>query len=140
MQNIKEIGGKKEVLLSVLLGCAIALVATLVFVVIFAYLMTLFSISPKVSGTLSTLSYVLGCFFGGLFTGNKTKSKGIVNGGACGILVFTFALIVGLVLSQGSITAMTLFHFLGCVLSGCIGGIIAVNRLSSKKYKIGKIK
>ncbi len=123
-----------------LISCAISVVVSLGVAAIFAMLMTFFSISNGYSAIFSTLSYIIGCFTGSAFFGKINKSKGLVFGTAIGATVFVISLIIALIVNKSSLSLITLFHLLGCLLSGAIGGIISVNKSAKNKYLKGKFK
>lgn len=117
-----------------------SVVSSILFAAFFAFLMTYFSISPDYASLFSTLSYAFGCLFGALVLGFKVKEKGMLIGSALGLSVFVISLIIALAISESSISLVSLFHLLGCVLSGSIGGIFSVNKANSKNYNLGKYK
>ena len=128
----------KSVLNYYLISCGVAAVVSVCSAAIFAMLMTFFSINANYSALFSTLSYMFGCFVGGLMFGKMNKNKGLLFGSAIGCAVFFISLLIALVINKSSLSLITLFHFLACVLSASIGGIIAVNNASKNKYKTGK--
>ena len=138
MYSYNEI--KNKVVTVFVVAVVISLITAMAFAAIFALVMAYLSISPDFSALFSTLSYILGCFTGGIYIGFKLKKKGIIFGSGVGACVFIISLIIALIVNDTSISFISLFHLLGCVLAGAIGGIVAVNKVNSKKYNLGKYK
>ena len=124
MQSINN--SKKSIYYNLLICFAIALLSSLATAAVFAIVMTVFSVGTNYSALFSTLSYIVGCFVGGIFFGKLNKSKGMIFGSLIG--------------NKSSLSIITLFHLLGCVLSAAIGGIVSVNNANKNVYKTGKFK
>lgn len=138
MQSINN--SKKSIYYNLLICFAIALLSSLATAAVFAIVMTVFSVGTNYSALFSTLSYIVGCFVGGIFFGKLNKSKGMIFGSLIGIAVFLVSLIIALIINKSSLSIITLFHLLGCVLSAAIGGIVSVNNVNKNVYKTGKFK
>jgi putative membrane protein (TIGR04086 family) len=84
-------------------------------------------ISPLVIG-ISALS----AFMAGLITAKISRKRGLAYGALSGLLLFVLFLVSGLIASHEAVSAASGMRLLVMVLSGAIGGLLAV----SKKSKI----
>lgn len=140
MQSFNISAENNKTVFSVLIGLSVSAICILLSSAAFAFIMTLLSLQAEYSSVFSTLSFIIGCFFGGLYIGTKLKKNGLLLGGSLGILIYIISTLIGIIASGFSFSAMSLFRVTACVFSGAVGGIVAVNRLSSKKYASGKYK
>ena len=77
---------------------------------------------------------VLSSFFAGYVTARLLKQRGLIVGMVSGLLLFLLFFLSGLVLSQNhSVTSEAAVRFLIMLISGGIGGLLAVSRKSRRK-------
>ncbi len=134
MQKTDKTFFNNEFLIKFLFGLLISFLVTFIFSGIFAVLMTLFDMNAQMSEPLSTVAVALGCFAGTFFVVFKIKQKGLLIGALMGGAFFIVKTLVSLAVFGGSVTLVSLFHFLAAVLSSCIAGTIAVNNSNKKAY------
>lgn len=114
---------------SILLGILLGLTCTVVFLVLISFL--IFSSGKFSVDLLPILSLALvsiSSFLSGYITGKITGQKGIVHGLLCGLGIFFIIFIGGIIISNSIITHFLLWKALAIFLSGCLGGIIGVNK------------
>lgn len=76
---------------------------------------------------------IISSFFAGLISAKIMKQRGLLCGSAAALLLFLLFLISGLVMSQGGAGGEIFMRLLLMVLSGGIGGLVAVNGKSRRK-------
>lgn len=76
---------------------------------------------------------VISSFFAGFVSAKIMKQSGLLCGSAAGLFLFLLFLISGLAMSQGSSGSGIFLRLLLMLLSGGIGGLIAVNSRSHRK-------
>ncbi len=112
---------------NLLKGILISLIFTAVSILIFAYILYLFSLPNEVVKPINYLIKVLAVFIGCLFAvrGEKGLLKGCLYGGIITIISFLF---FSLLNGNFSLDATFLWDMLLGIVVGGIGGIVAVNR------------
>lgn len=88
----------------------------------------------SVLGLVVTLSACLAVFLGGLSASLFTKEKGVLLGGACGLFFVCFIALISLAFSEVQFTVSGGTRLAAIFLSGCIGGILGVNRKGKVKF------
>lgn len=73
-------------------------------------------------------------FLGGISAALFTGEKGILLGGACGLFAACCVAAVSLALSGGTLTLSGGARLLAIFISGCIGGVLGVNRRHRVKF------
>ncbi len=138
MRSFDYGGDKRNLGRLMAIGCGIGVGVTAVMVVLFAFLMTALSLSAQTAAVFSTLALVIGSLVGSVFTVSKIGSSGLLIGSAVGGILFLLVVLIGLIVSDGGVGLFTVFHFVGSVLAGGIGGLLSVNRAAKKRYRIPK--
>lgn len=113
----------------ILLGILVGVICTGVFLVLISFL--IFSSGKFSENLLPILSLALvsiSSFLSGYITGKITGQKGIVYGLLCGLGIFFMTFLGGIIISNSAITSFLLWKALAIFLSGCLGGIIGVNK------------
>lgn len=123
-----------DYLLSVLFGIAIGIAVTFISLLIFAAVYAAADIDEYYNAVFATVSLICGSFFGAMFTVSKIKNKGFIYGTLVGAAIFIIVFVVSCFVSVNSLSLVSLFHFICCLLSGGISGIIRVNKETNKKY------
>ena len=85
---------------------------------------------------LATISVAIGAFATAYSAAKKVGKKGILVGSQVGGVIFGIITVISLFIDKGGITVNTLFHFIITMLASLIGGILGVNKGSTKKYKL----
>jgi putative membrane protein (TIGR04086 family) len=83
---------------------------------------------------LVTVLLCVAVFLGGLAASLLTGEKGLLLGGACGLFISCCILAGGLLHSQGAIALGGAGRLAAIFFSGCIGGILGVNRKRKVKF------
>ncbi len=129
----KEMGvSPRNFYTNVLIGVAVAAGVILLVMLIAAALMVLLDINVMYASPISSVCAAIGTFCGAYLAARKNKSKGIVNGLLVAAIIYVLISIVALILDD-NFTVMSLIHLAVIVLSGCIGGIMGVNKNEKRK-------
>ena len=86
---------------------------------------------------LSVMVTVLSCmavFMGGLGASLFTREKGVLFGGACGLFFAGCVILVSLIVFNGEFRVSLVARLAAIFFSGCIGGILGVNRKAKVKF------
>lgn len=94
------------------------------------------SIPAEAISVMVQIFGAIGAFAGGYITVRIAKEKGMILGVATAALLFVFVLLAGLCATTSTVTFATVAKGLAMLISGCLGGIVAVN----KKQKIKRVK
>lgn len=115
--------------------CAVAACAALYLIT--AFVLTKAGFIPL--GVISTLTTVLSgasCFLGGIIAGKIVKKSGILIGAAAGFTLLLIQLICSLATESLSPSILLIIKAAVLIISGAIGGIVGVNKGSTKlKFK-----
>lgn len=129
----KEMGvSTRSFYINVLIGTAVAVGVILLTMLISSAIMVLLDINIMYASPISSVCAAIGTFCGAYFSARKNKSKGIVNGLMVAAIIYILVGIVALFLDD-NFTVMSLIHLAVIVLSGCIGGIMGVNKQEKRK-------
>ena len=118
--------------INALIGASVAAGVILLAMLIAAAIMVLLDINVMYASPISSVCAAIGTFCGAYFAARKNKSKGIVNGFIVAVIIYILVGIVALFLDS-NFTVMSLIHLAVIVLSGCIGGIMGVNKQEKRK-------
>lgn len=88
--------------------------------------------SDNYSTLVSGICLGIGSMVSGFLSGKKIKSGGIINGGACGALLYFLVFLISLFISKSGFSAVSISHSAISLISSSIGGVISVN-LSQKR-------
>ena len=129
-------GEKKRVFdyKTLIMGIAIALITTLIVMILEALVMSVTDMPDTLAAPLSSIALSIGVFLGGFFVSQKTKEKGMLQGGALGIASFLIITLISLIVDSSGVSLITLIHAAVTLLSGCIGGILGVNTGNKRKF------
>lgn len=120
----------KTIIWSAVLGIFVTVASMLIFAVI----MYLTEVGFQYSSLFATLSVAAGLFIATYYAAFKKKSKGFLTGVLSGGITFLIVLLVSFFTDDGSLSYNTLFHLIIFMLSAIIGGILGVNKASTKKF------
>jgi len=115
-----------------IIGISLGVISTVVFILLFAFIMLIFKLDRAYSEAFATVSVSLGGFISAFYISKKSGEKGYIIGGALGIVYFLIITLISLLISKGKISTNTLFHFVIIILSSAVGGIVGVNKKSKK--------
>lgn len=79
------------------------------------------------------ISLIIGTFISGLFCGHFRRRKGIIEGAACGILIYMVILTFGIFINGSLLMSFSIKKLLLSAVFGGIGGVCGVNTKHSKK-------
>ncbi len=125
-------GTTRSFYINVLIGVAVALGVILLTMLIAAAIMVLLDINIMYASPISSICAAIGTFCGAYFAARRNTKKGIVNGLMVAAIIYVIISIVALFLDS-NFTVMSLIHLAVIVLSGCIGGIMGVNKTEKRK-------
>ncbi len=117
----------------IILGTAIGLITSFVFILLMAILFTSLDLAIELAHPMSSIACGMGAFIGGFTTSKLCKSKGLINGSLTGAFIFLFLMLLSLIISDGSVTIMTLIRFIIIICASSIGGILGLNALVKKR-------
>ena len=126
----------KRTLLYLILCVVGGVVLTGICILLLAFLMVRLDLNTGFSSVFATLSLSVGSMVAAYFAVRLIGQKGIWVGMAIGLAEFLICLLGAFLFSQQSVGLNTLFHLICCLLCGAIGGVLSVNRMQRKKYKI----
>lgn len=115
-------------------GIIISFFATLIFIILSAFAISLADVSEGVMQVISVLSVAFGAFIGGFFTSKLKREKGLVTGAVIGFLLFVLITIFSMIVSGASMTIFTALKFVASVVSASLGGVIGVNFKRKRKF------
>ena len=115
----------KSILIGVLTGgvCCAGFLGIISFLICLSGKLALWILQP-----LSLMVISLSGFISGYITGKLTGEKGILYGLACGLGMFSMIFIGGIIVSNSEMTLFLLWKAIAIIISGCLGGIIGVNK------------
>lgn len=119
---------------ALLLGIIVSFGVTLFVIVLEAFLMSVVDIPDTFASPLSSVALAVGSLVGGFFVSQKTKEKGMLQGGALGLALFAAVTLISLIFDSSGISLVTFIHAVITILSGCVGGILGVNTGSKRKF------
>jgi len=107
---------------------------TAISIFIFAAVMYLMEGGYEFSPLFATISAAIGTFLSAMLLAKKIGKRGLLIGFCIGIAVFLILLLISLIANNSNLSINTLFRFIIILLSALIGGVIGVNKNSSRKY------
>lgn len=122
---------------AVLIGTGIGLlICTVLLILATITFLQVKSIPVEAISVMVQIFGAIGAFAGSYITVRIAKEKGMILGVATAGLLFVFVLLAGLCATTSTITFATAAKGLAMLISGCLGGIVAVN----KKQKVKRFK
>lgn len=129
----KDIGvSTRSFYINVLIGALAAAGIIVLIMLVAAAIMVLLDVNIMYASPISSVCAAIGTFCGGYFAARKNKSKGVINGLLVAIIIYLLVSVVALILDS-NFTVMSLIHLAVIVLSGCIGGIMGVNKRDKRR-------
>ena len=121
---------------AVLIGTAISLLLTVMLTCVFAFIIKLMPVVPYgiidyVLIGLSGLSILIGSYTASVMT----KSKGLMIGALCALIVFVVLTISGMSIPDNDIGILTVIRVVAYLVCGVVGGIAGVNRKEKVRIK-----
>ncbi len=121
-------------LLDVLKNILISYGLTLVFLLIFAFVITYTDFPTGAISPVVVVITLLSVMLSGILGGKKASQKGWLTGSISGLFyMFILYLIGGIVFKDFTLGANSVLMMLGGVLSGIAGGIIGINNKSTRR-------
>lgn len=125
MNNSKS----KIVLKPILLGVLVGLICALVFLIIFSFvILKSGQTSNEILDIISLVILSLSTFSSGYISGKISKSKGILYGLFCSLILFMFIVIGAIIVGNYDLSLTVVLKFIISVLFGCAGGVLGVNK------------
>ena len=113
----------------ILKGSIISIVATMIFLMIFAVLLTYTNINENTMPTVIIIATALSILIGSEISTSKIKKNGILNGALVGIIYILMLYIISSTITGNfGLNNYSIIMMATSVLIGGIGGIIGVNR------------
>ena len=108
---------------------AISICITIIFLLIYALLLTFTSISENTIPTVITLITMLSVLIGTSICMTKVKNNGIINGFLIGLIYTGTIYILSSIITKNFILNIkSIIMLIGAIVCGAVGGIIGVNR------------
>lgn len=113
----------------ILKGSVISIVATMIFLGLFAVLLTYTNINEKTMPTVIIVTTALSILIGSEISTSKIKKNGIINGALVGVIYILMLYIISSTITGNfGLNNYSIIMIATSVLIGGIGGIIGVNR------------
>lgn len=123
--NAKE---KNNNLLKIMKGSIISIITTMIFLTIFAILLTYTEISENTIFPVVLVISGVSILIGSSITTRKLKQQGMINGGLIGLVYILFIYVISsLFTMQFNLNTNSIIMLSVCVIVGMIGGIIGIN-------------
>lgn len=123
--NTKE---KNNNLLKIIKGSIISIITTMIFLTIFAILLTYTEISENTIFPVVLVISGVSILIGSSITTRKLKQQGMINGGLIGLVYILFIYVISsLFTMQFNLNTNSIIMLSVCVIVGMIGGIIGIN-------------
>lgn len=123
--NTKE---KNNSLLKIIKGSIISIITTMIFLTIFAILLTYTEISENTIFPVVLVISGVSILIGSSITTRKLKQQGMINGGLIGLVYILFIYVISsLFTMQFNLNTNSIIMLSVCVIVGMIGGIIGIN-------------
>lgn len=116
-----------RVLRPIAVGLTVGVLLCLALLLVAATVMASFSVPQAAVTPIAIAILALSAFGGGLVASRVARTRGLLYGSGCGLLLFVIAFVAGLGIesaTQGAWLFLKLALALGC---GAIGGIVGVN-------------
>ena len=110
-------------------GVGISLLATLLFLTIFAIILTYTNVSESTISPVIIIATGISILIGSIIANRKITKNGIINGGLVGIIyILIIYLISSLLNGRFSLNIQSIIMMIVAFFCGIIGGIIGINR------------
>ena len=124
---MKKLSINKVNVLDTIRACIIAIIVSLLFVLVLALIVKIFTIDAKVIMPINQIIKIAS-ILGGCFFGFKSREKGAIKGGVVGVLyTFMAMLVFGIIENTISFKGFNWYDLLAGIIAGIISGILAVN-------------
>lgn len=127
MNNI-QVEKNNSTILNIIKGVIISFIFTLISIFLFSVLLTYTNISESIIPTVIIILTFISILIGAIISMKKTFKNGLINGAIIGgIYVILLYIISGFLNTGFALNIYTIFMILAGIISGIVGGIIAVN-------------
>ena len=116
----------REIIISGGIGAAAVLI-------LLAVMMSVQDVPGRLAAPMVTLSLAAGTMLAGYRCGRRLRQNGIINGALTGGLMYLILLVAALTVPKNEPGLLALYKCLLMVVSGAIGGVLAVNKRSKVK-------
>ncbi|HHU43139.1 MAG: TIGR04086 family membrane protein [Bacillota bacterium] len=124
---MKKLSINKTNVLDTVKACIIAVIISLLFVLVLALVVKIFTIDSKIIMPINQVIKIVS-ILGGCFFGFKSREKGAIKGGIVGIFYTLLSMLIfGIVENSISFSNFNWYDLLTGVVAGIISGILAVN-------------
>ena len=124
---MKKLSINKTYVLDTVKACIIAVIISLLFVLVLALVVKIFTIDSKIIMPINQVIKIVS-ILGGCFFGFKSREKGAIKGGIVGIFYTLLSMLIfGIVENSISFSNFNWYDLLTGVVAGIILGIFAVN-------------
>jgi len=115
------------ILRPLLIGLCIGVVACTLLLLLAALLFRSVDVPPDAAAPVAVSAAAISAFLSGLIAARVAGSRGLLTGGACGLLLFLVLLLLGL--ARGGVdSGYAVVKLAALTLAGAIGGVLGVNR------------
>lgn len=124
-ENTRE---KNNSMLKIIKGSIISIITTMIFLTIFAVLLTYTKISENTIFPVVLVVSGISILIGSSITTRKLKNKGMINGGLIGLIyILTLYIISSLFTMEFNLNSNSIIMVAVSVITGMLGGIIGIN-------------
>ena len=125
---ITEESEMKKKIVSIIKGCAISIILSIILLTIFALLLTYTTISENTIVPVVLTITGISILAGSTVSSRKIKKNGLICGGAIGLIYILFLYLASSICFAGfSISMYSIIMLIVGIITGVIGGIIGVN-------------
>ena len=125
---ITEESEMKKKIVSIIKGCAISIILSIILLTIFALLLTYTTISENTIVPVVLTITGISILAGSTVSSRKIKKNGLICGGAIGLIYILFLYLASSICFVGfSISMYSIIMLIVGIITGVIGGIIGVN-------------
>ena len=135
MENIlSKYKQEKDNLIQILKGIGISFVSTIIFLVIFAIILTYTQVAENTINPVIILITALSILIGSSIANIKLKKNGLINGAIIGGIYMLIIYLISSILNwKFGLNLQSLIMIVVGVIFGILGGILGVNNMFGKK-------
>ncbi|MBQ2676647.1 MAG: TIGR04086 family membrane protein [Clostridia bacterium] len=133
MIDTKNSSGILSVFKPILWGVLAGAVVTVIFMFLFAAVLTFSDMSDSAAAVMSMISLAVGSLAAGFVASKLFGKNGLFVGVATGAVLFIIVMIVSMLLSSTGFTIQSVIKLVLTLISGAVGGVAGVNLKKRKK-------
>ncbi len=120
---------------TILKSAAKAFAITLMICALISVIMLCFDLSEELLGYISLALIGLTCYLSAYFSTQRIRTKGLIQGLLCGVLIFLIVLILSVLTGKLSLSEQLPIKAIICIAFGIAGGVKGINTRHTKLHK-----